>query len=316
MQRDDSDARDNYRDLKRMKQPQIKEYLLLLLLAAIWGTSYSMIKIGVTEIGPATLTAGRIFTAAVALTIWLVLVRRTRLDLTAHAIGCYAVIGLFGNALPFLLIGWSEQTLDSSLTAVLMGVMPLFTVVMAHFYLDDEPFSSRSMMGIALGFSGLLVLLGFSAWQGTGNELLAQITVLVASLFYAGVTIFVRRKVKASGVMVATGALVAATLFSLIFAFTLENPTEMNWSLRAVVPMTLLGLFPTALASVMYFRLVRSLGATRFAQINYIIPVFGSIIGVYWMAEQTEWRMWVALALVLSGIFLVHGARRGSPRDL
>lgn len=299
-----------------MKHYLLKEYLLLVLLAAIWGTSFSMIKIGVTEIGPATLTAGRLCTAALTLMIWLMLIRNDRLDLSIQALVSYAVIGLFGNALPFTLIGWSEQTLDSALTAVLMGIMPLFTVVMAHFFLEDEPFTSRALIGIGFGFTGLLVLLGFSVWQDTGDELLAQITVLVASLSYAGVTIYVRRNVTASGIMVSTGAMAVGAMFSLVFAFVIENPTEMNWSMRAVVPMTLLGVFPTALASLLYFRLVRSLGATRFAQINYIIPVFGSLIGVFYMGEHTELRMWLALMLVLSGIFLVHGARRGAPRVL
>ena len=286
---------------------------MLLLIAAIWGTSYSMIKIGVGEIGPATLTAGRILIAALALLIWLVFFQRQRLDLSARAIICYAVIGLFGNALPFTLIGWSEQTLDSALTAILMGIMPLFTLVMAHYFLEDEPFTRRALAGIGLGFSGVLVLMGFSAFQGIGNELLAQAVVLIASLSYAGVTIFVRRYVTASGLVIATGALVAGSVFSLIFAFTLEDPGQMAWNLRAVLPMVMLGLFPTALASVLYFRLVRSLGATRFAQVNYIIPVFGSIIGVWFMGEQVELRMWVALGLVLSGIFLVHGAQRSTP---
>ena len=296
-----------------MKPSLLKEYLLLLLIAAIWGTSYSMIKIGVGEIGPATLTAGRILIAALALLIWLVFFQRQRLDLSGRALFCYAVIGLFGNALPFTLIGWSEQTLDSALTAILMGIMPLFTLVMAHYFLEDEPFTRRALAGIGLGFAGLVVLMGFSAFQGIGNELLAQAVVLIASLSYAAVTIFVRRFVTSSGLVIATGALVAGSVFSLIFAFTLESPGEMNWNLRAVVPMVTLGLFPTALASVLYFRLVRSLGATRFAQVNYIIPVFGSIIGVWFMGEQVELRMWVALGLVLSGVFLVHGAQRSTP---
>ena len=296
-----------------MKPSLLKEYLLLLLIAAIWGTSYSMIKIGVGEIGPATLTAGRILIAALALMIWLVFFQRQRLDLSARALFCYAVIGLFGNALPFTLIGWSEQTLDSALTAILMGIMPLFTLVMAHYFLEDEPFTQRALAGIGLGFAGLVVLMGFSAFRGIGNELLAQAVVLIASLSYAGVTIFVRRYVTSSGLVIATGALVAGSVFSLIFAFTLESPGQMNWNLRAVVPMVMLGLFPTALASVLYFRLVRSLGATRFAQVNYSIPVFGSIIGVWFMGEQVELRMWVALGLVLSGVFLVHGAQRSTP---
>ena len=118
-----------------------KEYLLLLLVAAIWGTSFGLIKVGVAEIGPVTLTAGRILIAAIALSIWLMLSEKGRLNLSASAIVSYLVVGLFGNALPFTLIGWSEQTLDSSLTAVLMGIMPLFTVIMAHYFLQDEPLS-------------------------------------------------------------------------------------------------------------------------------------------------------------------------------
>ncbi len=227
-----------------MKYPLLKDYLLLLLVAAIWGTSFSMIKIGVSEIGPATLAAGRTFIAALALIIWLQFVRRTRLDLSAPALFSYAMIGFFGNALPYILIGWSEQTVDSSLAAVLMGIMPLFTVIMAHFFLEDEPFSSRSLTGIGLGFAGLMVLLGVSAWSGTADELLAQITVLAASLSYAGVTIFVRRRVTASGVEVATGALIAGSIFAFIIAATFENPGQANWNMRAVWPMIMLGLFP------------------------------------------------------------------------
>jgi len=293
-----------------------KEYLLLLLVAAIWGTSFGLIKVGVSEIGPFSLTAGRIMIAALALSLWMAANRSAKLDLSKPALLSYMVVGLFGNALPFALIGWSSQTLDSSMVAILMGIMPLFTLVMAHFFLEDEPFSARAIIGISLGFSGLLVLLGFSAWQETMQVVIAQTVVMIATLSYAGVTVYVRRNVTKSGIEMATGAMIAASIFAIIAAFVFENPTEMNWTHRAVVPMTLLGLFPTALASVLYFRLVRNLGATRFAQINYIIPVFGSIIGATFLDELIGLRMWIALMLVLSGIFLVHGARRGAPRML
>ena len=293
-----------------------REYFLLLLVAAIWGTSFSLIKVGVSEIGPVALTAGRIFIAASALSVWLLIVKKGRLNLSAPALLSYLVVGLFGNALPFTLIGWSEQTLDSSLVAILMGIMPLFTIVMAHYFLEDEPFSPRSVLGIGLGFTGLMVLLGFSVLQESGDMVLAQVVVMVATLSYAGVTIYVRRYVRASGIEMSTGAMIAASILSMCMAFALEDPTQMTWNTRALLPMALLGLFPTALASVLYFRLVRNLGATRFAQINYIIPVFGSIIGATFMSEHIELRMWVALGLVLSGIFLVHSARRGAPRVL
>jgi len=294
----------------------VKEYLLLLLVAAIWGTSFGLIKVGVSEIGPFSLTAGRILIAALALSLWMVANRTAKLDVSKPALLSYMVLGFFGNALPFTLIGWSEQTLDSSMVAILMGIMPLFTIVMAHFFLEDEPFSARAIMGILLGFSGLLVLLGFSAWHETMEVVIAQAVVMIATLSYAGVTVYVRRSVTKSGIEMATGAMIAASMFAIVAAFVFENPTETNWTPRAVVPMMLLGLFPTALASVLYFRLVRNLGATRFAQINYIIPVFGSIIGATFLDELIGLRMWIALMLVLAGIFLVHGARRGAPRML
>jgi len=293
-----------------------KEYLLLLLVAAIWGTSFGLIKVGVSEIGPFSLTAGRILIAALALSLWMVANQSAKLDISWPALLSYMVVGLFGNALPFALIGWSSQILDSSMVAILMGIMPLFTLVMAHFFLEDEPFSARAILGISLGFSGLLVLLGFSAWQETMGVVIAQAVVMIATLSYASVTVYVRRYVTKSGIEMATGAMIAASMFAIVAAFVFENPTQMNWTPRAVIPMTLLGLFPTALASVLYFRLVRNLGATRFAQINYIIPVFGSIIGATFLDELIGLRMWIALMLVLSGIFLVHGARRGTPRML
>lgn len=293
-----------------------KEYLLLLMVAAIWGTSFGLIKVGVSEIGPFSLTAGRILIAALALSLWTAMNQSVKLDLSRPALLSYMVVGLFGNALPFALIGWSSQTLDSSMVAILMGIMPLFTLAMAHFFLEDEPFSARAIMGISLGFSGLLVLLGFSVWEESMAVVIAQSVVMVATLSYAGVTVYVRRYVTKSGIEMATGAMISASLFSITAAFVFENPSQMSWTPRAVVPMAMLGLFPTALASVLYFRLVRNLGATRFAQINYIIPVFGSIIGATFLDEQISLRMWAALILVLSGIFLVHGARRGTPRML
>ena len=296
-----------------MKQSLGTEYLLLLLVAAIWGASFSLIKVGVSEIGPATLTLGRVTIAAITLTVWLIIFERKMLDTSLQAISYYAFIGLLGNAIPFTLIGMSEQTLDSSFVAILMGIMPLFTIGMAHFFLEDEPFSKRMLFGISIGFTSLIVLLGFSIWEGAKQDILAQALVILASICYAATTIIVRRNKRLSGLEMATGAMIAASVFSMIAAFILEDPTQLNWTARAILPMILLGVLPTALASVLYFRLVRSLGATRFAQINYIIPVFGSIIGAVFLDEIISWRMVVALALVLSGIYLVHGARKGAP---
>lgn len=286
-----------------------KDYILLVLLALIWGMSFSLIKVGVAQIGPISLAAGRLVVAAALLFAWLRFIKQTKLDCSWPSVFCYMVVGLFGNSIPFTLIGWAETTLDSSLVAMLMGCMPLVTIVLAHWFLQDERINLRSLVGIILGFLGLIVLLGFSVMQNADINGLALFAAMLAAMCYAGTTIFVRKFVTISGLQIATGATLAAALFSVILSGLFEAPMTMPWNINALMPLILLGIFPTALASLLYYYLVRRMGATRFSQINYIIPLFGGLIGIVFLNEQSHWQMWLALVLILFGIYMVHGAR-------
>ncbi|MDD9874982.1 MAG: DMT family transporter, partial [Gammaproteobacteria bacterium] len=143
----------------------ITDYLLLLLLALMWSASFTLIKVGVATIGPVTLTAARMTVAAAALAVCLA-IRRTGIPLHRRAVLLYLVVGFMGNTLPFILIGWGETRIDSSLAAIMMGVMPITTFVLAHYFVPDEPMTARKVFGICLGFGGLLTLVGWSALAG------------------------------------------------------------------------------------------------------------------------------------------------------
>ncbi|MFT5259991.1 MAG: drug/metabolite transporter (DMT)-like permease [Saprospiraceae bacterium] len=285
------------------------DYLVLFLLALLWGSSFGMIKIGVNQVGPLTLVAGRIIFAAFILYAWMRLTTDQRLKLSPISLWHYWVVGLLGHSVPFALISWGEMFINSSTAAVLMGVMPIVTVMLAHFFLKDEPFKRLTLVGVCFGFSGLIVLVGVSTLQGLGQTIAGEAATVLAAISYASVTIFVRRNVHQSGIQIATGAMILAAIASLAIALIFESPMDYEWNSQTLFPIIYLGVFPTAIASLLYFKLVRKIGATNFSQVNYMIPLVGSGIGVMFMGEQPHLRMWIALCLILTGITLVRAAQ-------
>ena len=167
------------------------DYLLLLLLALIWSLSFLLIKIGVASVGPVTLTAARLLIGSAVLVLYLA-IRKTGIPLNRRALLLYLVVGFMGNTLPFILISWGETHIDSSLAAIMMGIMPIATFVLAHYFIPDEPMTTRKVLGVCLGFGGLLTLVGWSALAGIGDNVLGQLAVLGGALCYGISTVFVR----------------------------------------------------------------------------------------------------------------------------
>ena len=288
----------------------ITDYVLLLLLALIWSTSFLLIKVGVETIPPFSLTAGRL--AIAALIFWVYLgFRREGIPLHPQALMLYFVVGIMGSSLPFVLISWGETRISSSLTAILMGIMPIATFVLAHIFISSEPMTHRKTLGVSLGFGGLLVLVGFSALSALGDNLIGQLSVLGGAVCYSITTVFVRTQPAFEGYKMAAGMNTVAAIVSLVLAFTMENPTQLQPDTNALGALLILGVFPTAIASLIYFRIIKHLGATTFAQINYVIPVLGGIWGVLVLGESLGWNVFIALFLVLYGVYLIQTKSAG-----
>ena len=283
----------------------ITDYALLLLLALIWSTSFLLIKIAVNSITPFSLTAIRLGIAALIFGGFLLL-RREWIPMHSQALKLYFVTGLVGHILPFVLISYGETQVSSSLTAILMGIMPITTFVLAHIFVSEEAVTKRKAMGVGFGFSGLLVLVGLSALMGLGDQITGQLAILAGAMCYGIATVFVRLQPSFTQYKMAAGTIICAALISIPMAFLFESPLQLNPDAGAMWAALTLALFPTALASLIYFRIIKTLGATVFAQINYVIPVLGGMWGILFLGEHLRWNVFVALALVLTGVYLIQ----------
>ncbi len=287
-------------------------WLLLLALVAMWGSSFMLTKVALGAIHPLGLVAGRLTIGAALLIAILTALRRpwpggSRLWLS------FLVMAVLGNALPFLLISWGQQGIDSGLAGILMAVMPLTTVVLAHFFIAGEHLTTLRVAGFALGFLGIVVLTGpelLLEFAGEGTALLSQLAVLGGAVCYAANTIVARRRPKSDPLIAATGVtLLAATLMLPAAAFT-EPVSITRLPLAPALALLALGLISTALATVVYFKLVTIAGPSFLSLINYLIPLWAVVVGMIFLAETPEWRWLGALALILAGIGLSEGRKR------
>ena len=276
----------------------------------MWGSAFMLTKIAVGGLPPTVVVAGRLALACVLLlAIAAAMVRRLptggRLWLLLRA------IAFFGNALPFSLISWGQGYIDSSLAGILMAVMPLVVLGLAHYLIPGERVTPYRAGGFLLGFAGVVVLMGPDALlelaDGEG-QLLPMLAVLGGAVSYAISVVLARLRPVSGALSTAAATTFIATLLMLPVVlqgvdFT-RLPEPSSAELLAVV---LLGIFSTAIATVVYFRLINSAGPAFVSQINYLIPLWAVAIGVLFLDETVQRSHLYALALVLGGI-LPHPA--------
>jgi len=275
--------------------------LLLILLASLWSSSFAAIKIGVGTIPPLTLAAGRIAVAAAVLYA-LIALRGQRLPRSARLWALFFLIGVTGNALPFTLIAWGEERIDSGLAAILMAVMPPATVLLTHVFTRDERLTAPKLIGVAMGFAGVVLLIGPEVLRGLGGQAGRQLAVAGGAVCYA-VTFTIARFVPPSPPAVRSAAvMICASVQIIPLARLVDQPWALSPSPGSVAALVYLGLLPTALATIIFFQLISARGATFVALNNYMIPVLGVIWGAAFLGERISLQALGALALILIGI--------------
>ncbi len=280
-------------------------YVALVLLGAIWGSSFLLIRIAVPQLGPLVLMGGRVSLAAVALLLYAGLLGK--LPNVRANWGKYLFVGTMNAALPFSLIAWSELTLTSSLAAIINSTTPLFTALVAALWVN-EALTGRKIMGIVLGMIGVSILVGGSALEVDAMLILAALASLAAALCYGIGTVFASRYFTGNAPMHnAIGQLLGATAaLSIPAAVTVP---QANFTPGALLAMVALALVATAFAYQLYFYLLNNVGPTRTATVTFLVPVFGTLWGVIFLQEQFTPGMLLGLAVVLTSVGLVTGAR-------
>jgi drug/metabolite transporter (DMT)-like permease len=287
-------------------------WLLFLALGFMWGSSYLFIKLAVDDFGTYTLVALRLAVGAVLL--WgVVLLTRQPLPPASRIYGHLFVMGLVNIVIPFVLITWAEQTVDSSLAAILTAPVPLFAIVIAPFFLHDEPIRVNGVIGLLVGFVGVVILTSRDLTIGDA-DLTGEIALLGAAFSYAVGAVYARRNMRGVPPLIPAVFQVSfALLVSGLIALVLERPWEAQPDAEAVFSILWLGIVGSGLAYLVVFRLFAAWGATRTTMVAYVIPVVGILLGFFVLAEPVDIRLLIGTALVVGGVALVnspYGRRR------
>lgn len=297
-----------------MNQPSTRHYLLLVLVAAIWGSSFQAMKVSVAEIPPLSIAAGRVVVATAA--VWLftsVAQTRFKASFSTGSMRLWVAvlpIAVFNMVLPFFLLPWGEQFVGSGTAAILMGIGPIFALVLAHFFTQGDRLTRGKIIGMALGLAGVAVLVKPQAGLGQG-ALQGQAAILLAAVCYSVGGVLTARAARVySAETLTLAVLFASAAILLPLAVLIDRPWEYRPGLAASGAVLYLGLFPTAIALLVRFRLIAKVGYTFVAQSVYMIPAFGALWGWVLLNEAVDPATWLALGLVLLGVGVARRPRK------
>jgi drug/metabolite transporter (DMT)-like permease len=285
------------------------DWLILGILAAIWGGAFLFIGIAVKHVPPLTYVWLRLTIAAIAMWTYLK-VRGHSLGLPKQVWGAILLLALLNNALPFTLFGWGQTHIASGLASILNATTPIWGVVVAHFLTHDERMSPRKLAGVLLGFGGVATMIGPSLLSDLGTNALAQLACVTASLSYALAAVWARRfrRIGVSPLSVTTGQLTAGAIVMLPLSMFVDQPwTRAFPPLGAWAAITALALFCTAFGYVLYFRLIDRAGATNALLVTLLVPPVAIVLGALFLSETLAPQDFAGLALIALGLAAIDG---------
>jgi drug/metabolite transporter (DMT)-like permease len=292
--------------------PIAVEIALLGALATLWAASYSFIKLGVETIPPITLIAARTLIAGTLL-LGLLRLRGLSMPMDRRHWGMFLTQSLLNSVVPFTLIAWAEQTVDAGLATILNSTSPIFTFLITATMTRHEPATARKLFGVVAGLSGVALIIGVGSLQGVGKQSLAQIAIVAATLCYAGAAIFGRAFAGLDPMITASGSLLSGAVLLVPASLLVEQPWRLAPSPTSVAALLALSVFSTALAFVIYFRLVRTLGSVGTTAQAYLRAPIGVAIAVLLLGERPAPTAWIGLACVIAGVAAMTIPPRAKP---
>jgi drug/metabolite transporter (DMT)-like permease len=286
-----------------------KDWAMLLSLSFLWGGSFFFVGVAVTELPPLTIVTLRV--AIAAMILWLILsLSQHQAPRTAKLWRDLFVMALLNNVIPFSLIVWGQTHIASGLASILNATIPLFTVVIAGWLLPDEQMTARKVSGVAIGFFGVIVLMGPSSLEQMGTDTLAQLAILGAAISYGFATSFGRR-FKTMGIspfQTSVGQVTASTIMLLPLVFLLERPDQLaNPSSEVWLAVIGLGALSTALAYILFFNVLSSAGATNVTLVAFLVPVTAIFLGWLVLDEQLNIEHFAGMAFIGLGLAAIDG---------
>ena len=287
-----------------MKQAKATDVFLLLLLGAIWGSSFFNIKIATYSYEPYTLALIRVILATVTM-LAVSYIYNIKIHAFSRNWKIYALVGICNITIPFSLIAIGTNKIDSYLAAMLMSTTPITGSILAHFFIKDEKISFLKSIGIILGFTGILLLFFDKLIINESNYLFVLI-ILLGSTFYSVSGILILKKLKKSGnINVTTSTLIWSVISLLPLSFLFEEPLKSTPTFESTLSLIYLGVIATGFAWWLRFKILSNNGIVFQTQVAYLIPIFGVIFGTLILDEQITWKVLASLIIIMSGIYIV-----------
>lgn len=263
------------------------------------------IKIAVQETGPITLVAFRVL-FGLLFGVVVILIQRPQLPRDLKGWLPVLVLGVINVAIPFFLITWGEKSIDSAVAAVLDATVPLFTILLAHYLLRDDKITLPKVLGLLIGFAGVAVLVSKDI-GGSPSSLLGQAAVVLASVFYAGSSVYARKTTEdAPAVVRSVGPLISSTVVMWLAAFLVEKPVQIPHLPITWIALLWLGLLGSGVAFMMLYYLIHEIGPTRTTMVTYLFPLGGVILGVSFLNEPLTWQLAAGAALIVSSLVVAN----------
>lgn len=283
----------------------VRELLLLALLSLLWGASYGLIKIAVATITPVTLVGVRVLIAASLLWI-VVLYRHCQIPTDLRTWRAFCVQAAIGYMVPFSMITWGQQFVDSGLAGILNSTTPIFVFIITLLWTRQEQVSFEKGIGVLAGLGGVTFLIGFDALKGLGSDVFGQLAITGATVSYGFAMIYGRRFQAIAPEVTATATLSIAAAIMLPASFIVENPTDLTPSRDSIFALVALATLSTAAAFVLYFRLVNTLGALGTSSVAYSRAAVSVVIGVVLLNEDLTWQVLAGFIAILIGIAAIN----------
>jgi drug/metabolite transporter (DMT)-like permease len=285
---------------------KLKHWIIFILLGAIWSSSFMWIKIALQEVGPNMLVAFRALFGLLFCMV-VIFIQRVQWPRSFRSWFPLLLLGLTNVAIPFFLISWGEQSIDSAVASILDATVPLFTILIAHYLLHDDKITLPKVLGLLMGFAGVVVLMSKDLLNASTNSLLGQAAVILASIFYAVNSVYIRKTTEdMPGIVRSAGPLISASVVMWLATFLFERPVEMPQLGITWVALLWLGIFGSGLAFAMAYYLIHEIGPTRTTMVTYLFPLGGVILGVTFLHEQLTWQLIAGAILIVLSLVVAN----------
>jgi drug/metabolite transporter (DMT)-like permease len=286
-------------------------WFLLILLSAIWGGAFTLNKIALDLYTPEVIVAGRLIVGSAFLIVLIYFIYR-RFSFNLSQLNYYLFMSLVGIVIPFIAIINGQRNIDSAMAGILMATMPITTILLSHFFLVDEKINQQKFIGFLISFFGVFILIyreDLFINNSFSKTLISQLQVMLGSTLYSIAAIYGKKYKMTDPVSASTGTILFATFFMLIYLIFIDESNVSIPMLLVNYNILLLGILCTAIATIIYFQILQTAGASFLSIMNFLIPLWAILFGILILNDDFSWNYIFGLLIILSGIKLANSTR-------